>query len=66
MNRFEELEKKVQNVDPKEDQDQVQKVVQQIKDAREKGEIDEDEKTALIRGAKNKIAENIDLGGLDL
>lgn len=66
MSKFDELHKKVKDVDPDQDQSKVKDLIRQIKDARENDEIGEDEKTSLIREAQNKLGDNIDLGGLDL
>lgn len=63
MSKFDELEEKVKKVDPKDDPDKVKEVVKQIKDAHANDEIAEDEKTALIRAAKNKLGDNIDFKG---
>ncbi len=63
MSKFDELEQKVNQVDPKIDQDKVQEVVKQIEEAHANGEIAVDEKTALIRAAKNKLGDNIDFHG---
>lgn len=60
--KFDELKQKVQNVD----KDQAKSVIQEIKQARDNGDIDENEKNSLMDTAKSKLGGNIDLGGMGL
>ncbi|WP_028274012.1 hypothetical protein [Atopococcus tabaci] len=58
--KFDELKQKLQNVD----KDQAKDLMQQIKSARQNGEIDEKEEKNLLDTAKSKLGGG--LGGLGL
>ncbi|RFP39547.1 hypothetical protein DDJ69_31820 [Klebsiella oxytoca] len=49
--KFDELKERIQNID----KDQVNDLINQVKDARKNGEINEDEKQSLVDQAKEKI-----------
>lgn len=49
--KFDELKEKIQNID----KDQVNDLINQVKDARKNDEINEDEKQSLVDQAKEKI-----------
>jgi len=57
--KFDELKQKLQNVD----KDQAKDVVQQIRNARQNGDIDKNEEKDLMDTAKSKLG-NIDIGNL--
>lgn len=60
--KFDELKQKVQNAD----KDQIKDIIQTIKQEKEQGNIDENEKQSLIDEAKQKAGDNFDMGKLGL
>lgn len=58
--KFDELKQKLKNVD----KDQAKQVFQEVKQAREDGKIDENEKNELLSSAKDLLGGNDTGGGL--
>lgn len=60
--KFDALKQKIQNAD----KDQIKNIIQTIKQEKEQGNIDENEKQSLIDTAKKKVGDNFDFGKFGL
>lgn len=64
MSKFEELKQKIENVGG--DKDKIMDIIQQVRQEKDQGNIDENEKQTLIDKAKDKVGGNLDLGNFGL
>ncbi len=61
--KFDELKQKIENAD----KDKIKDIIQQVKQEKDQGNIDENEKQTLMDKAKDKIGGSLgDLGNLGL
>lgn len=60
--KFDELKQMIENAD----KDQIKDIIQRVKQEKDQGNIDENEKQTLIDKAKDKLGGDFDLGNFGL